>query len=147
MGAFVFCIFYLVNALFVSLVVGSNFGSPAGVVGIFIVTSTLLASADLGWYLVRGPLHAVFRLGPRGELGGVLALVFWLSLMTAITGSVMFFWGSIAHGAFGVDPFPAREAYRLAGSATVINGILVSMGMPNRFGALAGLAERYNARR
>ncbi|MCC7530402.1 MAG: hypothetical protein IT342_17895 [Candidatus Melainabacteria bacterium] len=148
MGALMFCIFYCLGMLFMSVVVGISFTSAAGVVACFLTTTAVFASADLSCHLVRGPFNRFFSALLRArELGALLMLLFMFVLIGGITGSVILGWAALAPQAFTANPMAVGEAFRLGFSAALLDGILVVIGFPNRFSELAKLAERYRPRR
>ncbi len=148
MGAFMFCLFYCLDMLFMSVVVGTAYDTPAGVIAMFIVTTAALASADLSLHLVRGPLHRIFSALLRArELGALLMVIFMFAVVGSITGGAIWGWASLAPQAFNSHPMVVGEAFRLGFSAAFMSGVLVLIGFPNRFSELAKLAERYRPRR
>jgi hypothetical protein len=150
MGALIFCLFYCVGALFVSLVVGVNHANAAGIVACFLVTTAAFGATDLSLHLVRGPFNRFFQALLRArELGALLMLLFMFAVIGSITGGVIWGWASLAPQAFGSDPgkvMHAAEAFRLGFAAALLIGFLSFINFPNRFSELAKLAERYNRR-
>lgn len=146
MGALIFCLFYCVGALFVSLVVGVNHANAAGIVACFLVTTAAFGATDLSLYLVRGPFNRFFQALLRArELGALLMLLFMFAVIGSITGGVIWGWASLASQAFG-SVMHAAEAFRLGFAAALLIGFLSFINFPNRFSELAKLAERYNRR-
>lgn len=146
MGAFVFCLFYFVGMFIVSAIVGTTLTTP-GVFAAFVVGTTVFAAADLSVYLVRGPLHRMSSALLRvRELGALLIVLFMFAVVGGITGGVILGWSSLAPVAFSTNPLPVHEAFRLGFSAAIISGVLNAVGFPNRFAALAKLAERHMPR-
>ncbi|MCC6977235.1 MAG: hypothetical protein IT343_02885 [Candidatus Melainabacteria bacterium] len=147
MGALIFCLFYCVSMLFVTVVVGINIGTAPGVVAAFLVTGAVFASADLSMHLVGGPLHRVFQPLLRArELGSLLTILFMFAVVGGIAGGVIWGWAQLAPIAFSSNPMLPHEAFRLGFSAAILNGFLVLIGFPNRFARLAELAARYQRR-
>lgn len=148
MGALMFCIFYCLGMLFMSVVVGIEYTTAAGVVACFLVTTAVFASADLSMHLVGGPFNRFFSALLRArELGALITVLFMFVLIGGITGGVIWGWAALAPQAFTGNPMAAGEAFRLGFSAALLDGFLVVIGFPNRFSELAKLAERYRPRR
>lgn len=148
MGALIFCLFFCLSVFFTTAVAGINVPSAPGVVGAFLVTSALLAAADLSMHLVRGPLHRVFQPLLRArELGALLTVLFMFAVVGSIAGGVIWGWAQLAPIAFSSNPMALSEAFRLGFSLAILNGFLVVIGFPNRFSKLAELAARYERRR
>jgi len=147
MGALMFCIFYCVFMLFMTGVVGIDVTTAPGVVGAFLITSAVLAAADLSLHLVRGPFHRVFSALLRArELGALLTILFMFAIVGGITSGVIWGWAQLAPIAFSANPMALSEAFRLGFAAALLDGFLVVIGFPNRFSQLAQLAERYQRR-
>ena len=148
MGALIFCVFYCLGMLFMSVVVGIAYGSAAGVVACFLVTTAVFASADLSLYLVRGPFNRFFSVLMRArELGALIMVLFMFVLIGGITGGVIWSWAALAPQAFTTSQMSLAIALKLGFSAALVDGLLVVIGFPNRFSELAKLAERYRPRR
>ncbi len=147
MGAFLFCVFYCLSMLFVSVVVGTAYSTAAGVVAAFLVTAAVFAAADLSVYLLRGPLHrftnALLRVR---ELGALVIVLIMFAIVGSIAGGAIWSWAALAPQAFTHNPMSVGEAFRLGFSAALLDGFLVVIGFPNRFQELAKLAERYRPR-
>jgi hypothetical protein len=147
MGALIFCVFYCLGMLFMSVVVGINYSTAAGIVACFLVTSVGFAATDLSLYLVRGPFNRFFQALLRArELGALIMLLFMFAVIGSITGGVIWGWASLAPQAFGSNPMAVTEAFRLGFSGALMIGFLAFVNFPNRFSELAKLAERYNRR-
>ncbi len=148
MGAFMFCVFYCLGMLFMSVAVGVAYSTAAGVVACFLTTTAVFASADLSMHLVRGPFNRFFSVLLRArELGALIMLLFMFVLIGGITGGVIWLWAALAPQAFTANPMAVGEAFRLGFAAALLDGVLVVIGFPNRFSELAKLAERYRPRR
>lgn len=147
MGAFMFCVFYCLGMFLLSVVVGINHSTAAGVVACFLVSGAAFAATDLSLYLVRGPFHRFFQALLRArELGALIMLLFMFVVIGSITGGVIWGWSSLAPQAFDSNPMLVREAFRLGFSGALLIGFLNFIGFPNRFSDLARLAERYSPR-